>query len=127
MNADHNLTPALAEAVDALAENLLAAEPFLALEGAYLRLRGDAPARDLQQRFKQAEAALRERQASRTLTQSDMAHYRALQAETQANELIAGYQRSQQAIVTYLQDVNRDLSQLLGVDFAALTKRSGCC
>jgi cell fate (sporulation/competence/biofilm development) regulator YlbF (YheA/YmcA/DUF963 family) len=78
-------------------------------------------------RFKQADAALREHQASRTLTQADMAHYRVLQAETQANELIAGYQRSQQAIVAYLQDVNRDLSQLLGVDFATLAKRSGCC
>jgi len=127
MNANHTLTPTLTEAVDALAENLTASEPFVALEGAYTRLQGDAQARDLQQRFKQADAVLRERQASRTLTQADMAHYRALQAEMQTNELIAGYQRSQQAIVTYLQDVNRDLSQLLGVDFAALAKRSGCC
>ena len=127
MNDNHKLTPALAEAVDALAENLVASEPFVALEGAYARVQGDAQARDLQQRFKQAEATLRERQASRTLTQSDMAHYRALQAEVQANALIAGYQHSQQAIVAYLQDVNRDLSQLLGVDFAALAKHSGCC
>lgn len=96
-------------------------------KGAYARLQGDAQARDLQQRFRQADAALRQRQASRMLTQEDMAAYRALQAEVQANELIAGYQRSQQAIVAYLQDVNCDLSQLLGVDFAALAKRSGCC
>ena len=43
MNEDHKLTPELTEAVDALAENLLAAEPFLALEGTYLRLQEDAP------------------------------------------------------------------------------------
>lgn len=127
MNDNHKLTPDLVEAVDALAENLLASEPFVALGGAYTRLQGDAQARDLLQRFRQADAALRQRQASRTLTQEDIAAYRALQAEVQANELIAGYQRSQQAIVTYLQDVNRDLSQLLGMDFAALAKRSGCC
>lgn len=127
MNDNHKLTPDLIEAVDALAENLTASEPFVALEGAYTRLQGDAQARDLLQRFRQADTALRQRQASRALTQEDIAAYRALQAEVQANELIAGYQRSQQAIVTYLQDVNRDLSQLLGVDFAALAKRSGCC
>lgn len=127
MNDNHKLTPDLVEAVDALAESLTASEPFVALEGAYTRLQGDAQARDLLQRFRQADAALRQRQASRALTQEDIAYYRALQAEMQANELIAGYQRSQQAIVAYLQDVNRDLSQLLGVDFAALAKRSGCC
>ena len=69
MNEDHKLTPELTEAVDALAENLLASEPFLALEGAYLRLREDAQARDLQQRFRQAEATLRQRQANRSMTQ----------------------------------------------------------
>ena len=42
MNDNHKLTPELTEAVDALAENLLAAEPFLALERAYLRLQEDA-------------------------------------------------------------------------------------
>ena len=91
MNEDHKLTPELTEAVDALAENLLAAEPFLALEGTYLRLQEDAQARDLQQRFRQAEATLRQRQANRTMTQADMAAYRTLNAEAQANELIAGY------------------------------------
>ena len=127
MNEDHKLTPELTEAVDALAENLLAAEPFLALEGTYLRLQEDAQARDLQQRFKQAEATLRQRQANRTMTQADMAAYRTLNAEAQANELIAGYEAAQQAIAACLRDVNRDLSQHLGVDFATLAKRSGCC
>ena len=127
MNEDHKLTPELTEAVDALAENLLAAEPFLALEGTYLRLQGDAQARNLQQRFRQAEATLRQRQANRTMTQADMAAYRTLNAEAQANELIAGHEAAQQAIAACLRDVNRDLSQHLGVDFAILAKRSGCC
>ena len=127
MNEDRIMTPELTEAVDALAENLLASEPFLALEGAYLRLQSDAPARDLQQRFRQAEATLRQRQANRTMTQADMAAYRTLHAEAHANELIAGYEAAQQAIAACLGDVNRDLSQHLGVDFAALARRSGCC
>ena len=127
MNEDHKLTPELTEAVDALAENLLASESFLALEGAHLRLREDAQARDLQQRFRQAEATLRQRQANRSMTQADMAAYRTLNAEAQANELITGYEAAQQAIAACLRDVNRDVSQLLGVDFATLAKRSGCC
>ncbi|MGC8854958.1 MAG: YlbF family regulator [Halothiobacillaceae bacterium] len=127
MNDNHELTAELTEAVDALAENLTASEPFLALEGAYLRLQGDAQAAALFQRFRQAEATLRQRQANRTLTQADIAAYRALHAEAQANALIAGYEATQQAIAATLRDVNRDLSQLLGVDFAALARRSGCC
>jgi len=127
MNDNHKLTSELTETVDALAENLLASEPFIAPEGAYLRLREDAQARDLQQRFRQAEATLRQRQANRSMTQADMAAYRTLNAEAQANELIAGYEAAQQAIAACLRDVNRDLGQLLGVDFAALAKRSGCC
>lgn len=127
MNDNHKLTPELSEAVDALAENLLASEPFLALETAYLRLQEDAQARDLLQRFRQAEATLRQRQANRTLTQADIAAYRSLQAAAAANALIAGYEQAQQNIAAYLRDVNRDLSQLLGVDFASLARRSGCC
>ena len=127
MSDNNTLAPELVEAVDVLAQNLVASEPFVALEQAYTHLQSDTQASDLMQRFKQAEATLRERQANRTLTQSDMTHYRALQAEAQANALIAGYQQAQQGIVAYLQDINRDLSQWLGVDFAGLARRSGCC
>jgi cell fate (sporulation/competence/biofilm development) regulator YlbF (YheA/YmcA/DUF963 family) len=127
MNDNHKLTLELIEAVDALAENLTASEPFVALEEAYLHLQGDAQAADLLQRFWQAEATLRQRQANRALTQADIAAYRGLQAEAAANALIAGYEQAQQNIAAYLRDVNRDLSQLLGVDFASLARRSGCC
>jgi len=127
MNDNHKLTLELIEAVDALAENLTASEPFVALEEAYLHLQGDAQAADLLRRFWQAEATLRQRQANRALTQADIAAYRGLQAEAAANALIAGYEQAQQNIAAYLRDVNRDLSQLLGVDFASLARRSGCC
>ena len=127
MNDNHKLTLELIEAVDALAENLTASEPFVALEEAYLHLQGNAKAADLLQRFWQAEATLRQRQANRALTQADIAAYRGLQAEAAANALIAGYEQAQQNIAAYLRDVNRDLSQLLGVDFASLARRSGCC
>jgi cell fate (sporulation/competence/biofilm development) regulator YlbF (YheA/YmcA/DUF963 family) len=127
MSDNKILAPELVGAVDVLAENLVVSEPFVALEQAYARLQDDAQASGLLQRFKEAEATVRERQANRTLTQSDMTNYRTLQAEVQANELIAGYQQSQQGIAAYLKGLNRDLSQLLGVDFAGLARRSGCC
>lgn len=127
MNDDTILTRELSEAVDVLAENLVASAPFVALEQAYLRLHNDAQANDLMQRLKQAEAKLRQRQNNGGLSQTDIADYRALGAAAQANPLIAGYEQARQAIQSYLQEVNRDLSQALGVDFAALAKRSGCC
>jgi hypothetical protein len=52
---------------------------------------------------------------------------RALQSVAQANRLIMDYVRTQQFAIDYLREVNRDVSELLGVDFASLARRPGCC
>lgn len=35
--------------------------------------------------------------------------------------------RAQQAAVAFLRRINQEIGELLGVDFAALAKRPGCC
>ena len=122
------LTPNLIEAVETLAENLLASEPFVAFEQAYARFEADPQASGLMRKLTQAQTNLRTHQGNRGLSQADIAQFRALQIEAQANRLIGAYIQTQDNATTYLKEVNREISQWLGVDFAALARRpnSGC-
>jgi hypothetical protein len=47
--------------------------------------------------------------------------------ETQANRLIGGYIQTQDNATAYLKEVNQEISQWLGVDFAALARRPNSC
>lgn len=73
-----------------------------------------------------AQAGARRRQTNGGLTPADVEQLRALQNEAQANQIIMAYIRTQQAAVAYLPAVNREISQLLGVDFAALSNTATC-
>jgi cell fate (sporulation/competence/biofilm development) regulator YlbF (YheA/YmcA/DUF963 family) len=75
-----------------------------------------------------AQNSLRVRQANGGLTQEDIAQFRALQMEAQANRLIGGYIQAQNVALNSLKEINQEISQALGVDFAALARRpSSCC
>ncbi|MBL8056912.1 MAG: YlbF family regulator [Anaerolineales bacterium] len=111
-------------AAEALAQALLASEPFTAYEEAQARLMNDVAARTLLNDLAAAQAQLRRGPA---VTQAEIAHVRALQGEVQANAAIQDFALAQQGAVTELRAANAEISQLLGVDFAALAKRSGCC
>jgi cell fate (sporulation/competence/biofilm development) regulator YlbF (YheA/YmcA/DUF963 family) len=128
MNSNRTTLPAtlLATAED-LAIHLLASEPFTAYHAAQGRLNADAGARALLQRLSQAQAELRRKQAQQTVAQSDADQLRALQSAVQADRTIADYMHAQQAAVGSLRKMNREISESLGVDFAALAKRPGCC
>ena len=46
-----------------------------------------------------------------------------MQAEAQANPCITEYVQAEDNAIAYLQQVNQKISQWLGVDLAALTRR----
>jgi cell fate (sporulation/competence/biofilm development) regulator YlbF (YheA/YmcA/DUF963 family) len=117
----------LLAATETLAENLLASEPFTAYHAAQARLNADAGARALLQRLSQSQAELRQKQARRTVTQSEVDQLRALQSAVQTDRTITDYGRAQQAAVGFLREINQEIGELIGVDFAALAKRPGCC
>jgi cell fate (sporulation/competence/biofilm development) regulator YlbF (YheA/YmcA/DUF963 family) len=106
---------------------LLASESFTMYHSAQGRLNADAGARALLQRLSQAQAELRQKQARQTVSQSDVDQLRALQSAVQADRTIADYAHAQQAAVGFLREINQEIGELLGVDFAALAKRPGCC
>jgi cell fate (sporulation/competence/biofilm development) regulator YlbF (YheA/YmcA/DUF963 family) len=128
MNSNRTTLPAnLLAATEDLAMQLLASEPFTAYHAAHGRFNANAGACALLQRLSQSQAELRQKQARRTVTQSDVDQLKALQSAVQADRTIADYAGSQQAAIGLLREINQEISELIGVDFAALAKRSGCC
>lgn len=128
MNSNRPTLPATLLAVtEDLAIQLLASEPFTAYQAAQSRLNADAGARALLQRLSQAQAELRQKQAQQTVAPSDIDQLRTLQSAVQADRTIADYRHTQQTAVGFLREMNREISESLGVEFAALAKRPGCC
>lgn len=126
-NTDLTQLPDLMAATQALAENLLASEPFAVYQQASVRFNADPHARGLIEQLSQAQADLRRRQMNRGVTQTDVDQLRALQREVQSNDVIVDYATTQQGAIAYLREINQVISELIGTDFAALAKRSGCC
>lgn len=113
-------------AAEQLAAAILQAEPVAAYHQAKTRLDGSPQARELLERFLKAQADVRVRQSQNAVTQADVDELRALQRQVQSNPIIIDYAETQQAAVAYLPRINREISQLLGIDFASLAKRSSC-
>ncbi len=90
-NSNLNQLPDLMAATQALAENLLASEPFAVYQQASARFNADPHARGLIERLSQTQADLRRRQTSRGVTQADVDQLRALQREVQSHPVIIDY------------------------------------
>lgn len=127
MNANETILPAeLLAAAQALADNLVASEPFVLYQKAEARLRADQMALDLLDSLWTSQGEIRARQQKGELRQSDIDSLRQLQRTVQANSTIMEYGQAQTNAVNLLREVNREISEQLGVDFAALARRS-CC
>lgn len=126
MNNISTLSPELQQATENLIENLLASEAFMSYHQSRGAMNSDAQARSLLERLSTLQAELRRKQNSNTVTQSDVDELRALQKQVQANSVIMAYAQSQQEAVNFLREINAEISQLLGVDFAALAKQTTC-
>jgi cell fate (sporulation/competence/biofilm development) regulator YlbF (YheA/YmcA/DUF963 family) len=70
---------------------------------------------------------IRSQQYSGTISESDLTRLRALQSAIGANETIQDHQLTQELAIAFLREVNQEISNLLGVDFASLARRSGGC
>ena len=121
-----SIPSALLAATQALAENVLASEAFVNYDRAHVQLKADPQANQLLARLSSLQADLRQRQAQGQVTPESVSQLRAVQSDVQANHVIMDYAGTQQAAVTYLREINQEISQLLGADFAALAKRSSC-
>ena len=127
MNSINPAIPSeLLAATQALAENVLASEPFVNYDRARVQFKADAQANQLMAHLSSLQADLRQRQSQGQVTQEHINQLRTVQSNVQANRVIMDYMGTQQVAVAYLREINQEISQLLGADFAALAKRSSC-
>lgn len=122
------LSITLLEAASSLTENLNQSEPFLRYKAAEQRLHADQQAMQLLSDLSALQQKIRRQQNTGAISQKDLTQLRALQSEVGTNETIQDHLLTQELAVAFLREVNQEISQLLGVDFASLARRSsGCC
>ena len=116
----------LHQATDNLIENLLASEAFLVYQQSQVIMNSDSEARELLDLLSTLQAALRHKQNTNSVTQTDVEELRAIQEQVQANAVIMAFAQSQQSAVNFLREINMEISEILGMDFASLAKQSAC-
>jgi len=121
------LSATIQEATNVFISNLLASEAFICYHQSQTLLDHDSKAQALLNQLSQAQAEMRKKQTVNSLTKDEIGSLRALQTQVQANDVIKGYANSQQNVIEFLREINDEINQLLGIDFASFTKRSGCC
>jgi cell fate (sporulation/competence/biofilm development) regulator YlbF (YheA/YmcA/DUF963 family) len=117
----------LQQATKQLGRALRTSAPVRAYLDASTDMETDVEATGLLDELAQRQAALRVKQNDGGLSQADIDDLRALQFRVQTQPTIAAYLRAQQDLRALLPQINYEISQLLGVDFAALARKSGCC
>lgn len=115
------------QATDALVDNLGASEAFIRYQQARARLDQDAHAQALLKQLSQEQVEMRKKQADSRLSKEEIDSLKALQAQVQDNEAIQVYAQAQQEAVNFLREINGEINQLLGIDFASFAKHSNCC
>ena len=116
----------LNQATENLIENLLASESFLTYQQSLMAMNSDSDAPGLLELLSTLQAGLRHKQSANSVTETDVEELRAIQTQVQGNTTIMAYSQSQQSAVNFLREVNQEISQTLGVDFAALAKQNTC-
>jgi len=117
----------LQQATEQLGRALRTSAPVRAYLDASTDMETDIEATGLLDELAQRQAALRVKQNDGGLSQADIDGLRALQFHFQTQPTIAIYLQAQQDLRALLPQINYEISQLLGVDFAALARKSGCC
>jgi cell fate (sporulation/competence/biofilm development) regulator YlbF (YheA/YmcA/DUF963 family) len=120
------LTPILLEAAGALTGNLVASEAFVRYKRSQVRLNEDHQAHSLLEQLSQTQANLRKKEANGSVTQVEVDELRAIQEQVHRNTVIMDYAGAQQQAVDFLREINTEISQLLGINFASFANHSTC-
>jgi cell fate (sporulation/competence/biofilm development) regulator YlbF (YheA/YmcA/DUF963 family) len=116
----------LMAATESLAETLLHAGPILAYQSARARYDADSDARRLMEDLAQAQSELRRRQAQSTINRDLMERVQILRKQVVANAVVMDYVYAERVAVAFLPEVNQQISELLGVNYAAFGGRVQC-
>ena len=126
-SASSAISVTLLEATSVLAENLVQSEPFLRFQKADRRLHADQETKRLLTEFAELQQKIRAQHYTGAITELDIKRLRELQTTISTNDAIQGHGMAQELAIAFLREVNQEISNLLGVDFASLTRRAGGC
>jgi cell fate (sporulation/competence/biofilm development) regulator YlbF (YheA/YmcA/DUF963 family) len=120
------VTPQLRRAAEELAASVLGSAPFVAYAAAQTRLDEDEHARALLDAVEQVEWDVRRLQAEGTLTREDIDRLRSVRTLASADPTVVEFETARRGAEAYLPQVNRLITEALGVDVAALGRAGGC-
>jgi len=121
------LTPQLRDAIMALGAAINGLPELQAYREATSRMQADVDTMNLIEHLQHLQAELRVKQARGPLTREDIARLRHLQQALQAQPTFIALMTAQQQAQACLPPINEEISQMLGIDFAALAAPAGCC
>lgn len=127
ISAQNAISATILEATSSLAENLAQSEPFLRYQAAESRLHADPEAMRLLAEFAELQQKIRAQHDSGAMTESDIQRLHELQRIISTNDAIQDHNMAQELAIAFVREVNQEISNLLGVDFASLTRRAGGC
>ena len=116
----------LQEATQLLIDHLLASEAFTQYQTARHNMDADKEAHELMDQLSKAQARVRQMQGKGEVNQAEVDSLRLLQHRVLRNPVIMDYAGSQQDAINLLREVNGEISQLLGIDFASFANHSTC-
>jgi len=120
------LSPQLQEAAQSLVDNLLASEAFIRYQNARAHFKLDSEAQVLMDQLAKSQARLRQKQTQGEVNKAEIDSLRLLQQRVQRNSVIMAYAQSQEEAVNFLRELNGEISQLLGINFASFANRATC-
>ena len=120
------LSPQLQEATQSLIDNLLASEAFVHYQNARTQFDADNEAHTSMDQLSKLQTRLRQKQTKGNVNQAEIDSLRLLQQRAQHNSVIIDYSQSQQEAVNLLREINGEISQLLGIDFATFANHGTC-
>jgi cell fate (sporulation/competence/biofilm development) regulator YlbF (YheA/YmcA/DUF963 family) len=116
----------LQEATRSLIDHLLASEVWIRYQKAYAQFNENEEAQVLLEQLTQAQARLRQKQGKGEVNQAEVDSLRLLQERVQRNSVIMTYAQSQQEAIHFLREINNEVSQWLGINFASFANHSTC-
>ncbi len=114
-------------ATQALAASMSGAEPFVRYWRADQAFNQDERAKQLLEQLAASQAELRRRQYDHQVNEEDLQRLRSLQDAVRSSATISEHTAAEQHVITLVREVNQEISELLGIDFGSLAKRSKCC
>lgn len=110
-----------------LAESLSQSAEIVGYRRAEKALHTDRQAMRLLDDLSKMQQKVREEQYTGSMVQADLTALRRLQDSALENQTIQAYLASEENAKVFLREVNQEISQLMGVDFASLTRRASSC